>query len=111
MQSNLQSTPKFISLERFPRLKSFPPGGTFSKRRQTKLVHRGDFELKLLLIIQRGRIRKSLNSLGVLRCSHVLHKGDLVNKLCISIRCLFGDLGYDVRSSLKERSGQWQSTG
>ena len=29
-----------------------------------------------------------------------------VNKLCISIHCRFHDLGYDVHSSLKERSGQ-----
>ncbi|MGA9450669.1 MAG: hypothetical protein WBW41_04905 [Verrucomicrobiia bacterium] len=95
-----------------------PPNGrakifcraVFPERQQTKLVHRGGFEFKRLLIIQGSETRKLLISLWVLHCSHVVHTRGLVNNLCISIRCGFGDLLYDVRSSLKERSGQWQST-
>jgi hypothetical protein len=47
-----------------------------------------------------------LISLPDLNCSEVVHGAFLVNKLCISIRCRFGDLSYDVHGSLKERSGQ-----
>ena len=37
-----------------------------------------------------------------LRCSHVLHRRVLVNKLCISIHCRKREISYDVGSSLKE---------
>jgi hypothetical protein len=44
--------------------------------------------------------------LADVNCSQVVQGAFLVNKLCISIHCRFGDLSYDVHSSLKERSGQ-----
>jgi len=57
MQSNLQSNIKFILSEKFPRLE-FSAGRFFPQKQQTKLVHRGDFEFEMLLIIQGREIRK-----------------------------------------------------
>jgi hypothetical protein len=44
--------------------------------------------------------------LADMNCSQIVQRAFLVNKLCISIHCRFGDLSYDVHSSLKERSGR-----
>jgi hypothetical protein len=49
---------------------------------------------------------KILIGVRILRCSRAVHRGVSVNKLCISIRCRFLKLRYDVTSSLKERSRQ-----
>jgi len=83
----------------------------FSESCQRELVHCGKFSNKNAVNNSRVRDINILIPLTVLRCSHDVHRRGLVNNLCISIRCRFVDLRYDVRSSLKERSGQWQSTG
>jgi hypothetical protein len=95
-----------VQLQRPPPSAAFLIFAHFSKRLKTQTSSQRKISNENLVNNSSLNCTNGLISLADLNCSEVVHGAFLVNKLCISIRCRFGDLSYDVHGSLKERSGQ-----